>query len=86
MSFCGSPLRGLGSHVSPTSSHLPREKVQDEISLALNCVPWGRGGASQGKLHLARSQHIQLTVWGSKGGLKLLFWKPGLLKGSLVCG
>lgn len=64
MSFCGSLPHGLGSHVSPTSSHWPREKVQDEISLALGCVPWGRGGASQGKLHLALSQRIQTHSFG----------------------
>ena len=52
------------SHVSPTSSHLPREKVQDEISLALSCVPWGRGGASLGRLHPALPQRIQTHSFG----------------------
>ena len=32
MSFFGSLPHGLGSHVSPTSSHFPWEKLQDEIS------------------------------------------------------
>ncbi|CAI9160222.1 unnamed protein product [Rangifer tarandus platyrhynchus] len=72
MSFCGSLPHGLGSHVSPTSSHLPREKVRDEISLALSCVLWGGVVQVKGSCISRSLSASKLTVSGSKGGLRLL--------------
>ena len=87
MSFFGSLPHGLGSHVSPTSSHFPREKLQDEISPGPELGPLGgrvvhvKSSCTSHALSASK-----LTVLGSKGGLKLLSWEPRLLKGSLVGG
>ena len=66
---------------------LPFPERNCRISLlALSWVPLGAGWCTPSEAApLALSEHPN-SVLGSKGRLKRLFWKPGLLKGSLVCG
>ena len=70
----------------PQALTFPERNCRMRSLLALIWVPLGVGWCmSSEAAPLALSEHPN-SVLGSKGRLKRLFWKPGLLKGSLVCG
>ena len=70
----------------PQALTFPERNCRMRSLLALSWVPLGAGWCTSSEAAPTTLSVHPNSVLGSKGGLKLLFWKPGLLKGSLVGG